>query len=78
MRHGRPRWHGLGSLELVSLAEARDAALVCRKMLLEGVDPIEAKGAPRKSKRSSRAGQRHDVQGLRHALHRRSPSRMAE
>ena len=45
MRHGRPRWHGLGSVALVPLAEARDAALACRKMLREGVDPIEAKRA---------------------------------
>jgi len=45
MRHGRPRWHGLGSIELVTLAEARDKALACRKMLLDGTDPIEAKQA---------------------------------
>jgi integrase len=47
MRYGRPRWHGLGSVELVSLAEAREAALACRKMLREGLDPIEAKQAER-------------------------------
>jgi Arm DNA-binding domain len=47
MRYGRPRWHGLGSVELVSLAEAREAALACRKMLREGIDPIEAKQAER-------------------------------
>jgi integrase len=45
MRHGKGRWHGLGSLELVTLAEARDKALAGRKMLLEGVDPIEARHA---------------------------------
>ena len=43
MRDGRPRWHGLGSLDLVSLAEARDQALACRKLILAGGDPIEAK-----------------------------------
>jgi integrase len=41
MRHGVPRWHGLGAYELVSLAEARDKALACRKLLLAGIDPIE-------------------------------------
>lgn len=43
MREGRPRWHGLGSLELVTLAEAREKALDCRKLVLAGGDPIEAK-----------------------------------
>ena len=47
MRDGRPRWHGLGPVELVTLAEARDKALACRKMLLDGIDPIEAKRAER-------------------------------
>jgi integrase len=41
MRNGRPRWHGLGSFDLVSLAEARDKAIERRKMLRDGVDPIE-------------------------------------
>ena len=41
MRHGTSHWHGLGSCDLVPLAEARDKAIVCRKMLLAGTDPIE-------------------------------------
>ncbi len=40
---GRQRQMGLGSLETVSLAEARDAALAARKRLEGGVDPIKAK-----------------------------------
>jgi integrase len=47
MRHGKPHWHGLGSVELVTLAEARDAALACRKTLRDGIDPIDAKQAER-------------------------------
>jgi integrase len=47
MRHGVARWHGLGSCDLVSLAEARDKAIACRRALLEGVDPIERKRAVR-------------------------------
>jgi integrase len=39
----RQRQMGLGSLETVSLAEARDAALAARKQVEAGVDPIEAK-----------------------------------
>jgi integrase len=44
-RHGRPHWHGLGSCDLVTLAEARDAVIDCRKLLRAGIDPIEAKKA---------------------------------
>jgi len=42
-RHGRERQMGLGSLNTLSLAEARSAARECRKALLEGRDPIEAR-----------------------------------
>jgi Arm DNA-binding domain len=41
-QNGRARKMGLGPLHTVSLAEARDAALACRKQLREGIDPIEA------------------------------------
>jgi integrase len=41
MRHGTPHWHGLGSYDLVSLAEAREKVIACRRMLLENIDPIE-------------------------------------
>src|SRR5271166_3692944 len=41
------RWMGLGPLHTVSLAEARQKALECRKMVLEGIDPIEARRAKR-------------------------------
>ena len=34
---------GLGSLHTISLAEARDEALLCRKQLRDGIDPIEAR-----------------------------------
>ena len=37
------RDHGLGSAETLSLAEARDRALACRKLRLDGFDPIEVK-----------------------------------
>jgi integrase len=47
MRHGVAHWHGLGSCDLVTLAEAREKALACRKMLLAGTDPIEHERARR-------------------------------
>jgi hypothetical protein len=46
--HGRSHGMGLGPCDLVTLAEARDEALLLRKKLLKGVDPLE-------EQRSSRA-----------------------
>ena len=41
--NGRRREMGLGSFPDVSLAEAREKAAMCRKLVKEGVDPIEAR-----------------------------------
>jgi len=41
--NGRRREMGLGSFPDVSLAEAREKAAKCRKLVKEGVDPIEAR-----------------------------------
>ena len=43
MRHGRARAMGLGSADLVSLADARNRARDARRALLDGADPIEAR-----------------------------------
>ena len=48
---GRTRDMGLGSLRSVSLADAREAAQECRKLLAEGADPIEARSATRGARR---------------------------
>jgi len=40
MLHGTPRWMGLGPVHTVSLADAREKARQCRKLVLDGVDPI--------------------------------------
>ncbi len=42
---GRARQMGLGPVELVSLAEARDAALEARKLVFKGIDPIDHRNA---------------------------------
>ncbi len=34
---------GLGPYPEITLAEAREKALVCRRMLIAGIDPIEAR-----------------------------------
>lgn len=46
--HGRAREMGLGPLHTVSLAEAREKAIACRKLLAEGIDPIEHRNAERR------------------------------
>lgn len=45
MLRGRARWMGLGPLDLVSLAEARQRATAAHKLLLDGQDPIESRRA---------------------------------
>jgi integrase len=44
---GRAREMGLGSVDLVSLAEARERVVELRKMLRNGIDPIENRRATR-------------------------------
>ena len=45
MIKGRSRAMGMGALHTVSLAEARQAALECRKLVREGKDPIDERHA---------------------------------
>ncbi|CAH36594.1 tyrosine-type recombinase/integrase [Burkholderia pseudomallei] len=45
--HGRSREMGLGPYTALSLAEARKRAEDCRRLLLDGVDPIEARKGDR-------------------------------
>jgi integrase len=48
---GKARQMGLGAVHTISLPEAREAALMCRKQLHEGIDPIEARNRGRASQR---------------------------
>jgi integrase len=52
---GRGREMGLGSCITVSLAEARDRALKCRKLREEDIDPIDAREAARRQESLERA-----------------------
>jgi integrase len=54
MRRGRARGMGLGPLHTISLAEARVKALDCRKQLLGGIDPLDARHAQRKAAQFAR------------------------
>jgi len=54
MRGGKARGMGLGPLHTISLAEARDKALDCRKQLLNGVDPLNERHMQRKTARQAR------------------------
>ncbi|AOK17037.1 integrase [Burkholderia cepacia] len=54
MRGGISRGMGLGPVHTVSLAEARIKAQDVRRMLLNGIDPLEAKRATRQQERRER------------------------
>jgi integrase len=47
MRHGRSHQMGLGPVSLISLAEAREKAFAYRRLLLDGIDPLEHRRAAR-------------------------------
>ncbi|WP_133647767.1 tyrosine-type recombinase/integrase [Paraburkholderia flava] len=47
MRAGKARGMGLGPLHTIGLAEARVRALDCRRLLLDGADPIDSRDAKR-------------------------------
>ena len=49
MRNGKAHGMGLGPLHTVSLAEARNTAHECRRMLLAGISPLDAKESNRKA-----------------------------
>jgi integrase len=51
MLDGKAREMGLGPLHTIGLSEARDLALSCRKKVLEGIDPLDAKHAKRKARK---------------------------
>ncbi len=55
MLNGKAREMGLGPIELVSLAEARQKAIAGRKLLLDGIDPLDQRKAE-KAARVAQAG----------------------
>ena len=55
MLRGRSREMGLGAIHTVTLAEAREKATSCRKLLFAGVDPIDDRDQQRTAARSESA-----------------------
>lgn len=49
MLAGKAREMGLGPVHTVGLADARERALACRRLLLDGIDPIEARTNARRT-----------------------------
>lgn len=47
MRNGKARGMGLGPVHTIGLADARARALGCRRLLLDGIDPIDSRNAER-------------------------------
>jgi Arm domain-containing DNA-binding protein len=56
--NGRERQMGLGPIHTVTLVEARSKAVECRKLLLDKIDPIEARDAERAARSNALAGRR--------------------
>jgi integrase len=48
--HGRSRWMGLGPIDAVGLAEARQRAIAARKQVKAGLDPIDQREDERRAK----------------------------
>ena len=40
---GREKWTGLGSYPVVTLADAREKALMLKRQILQGTDPVQQK-----------------------------------
>jgi len=55
MRAGKARGMGLGPTHTIGLADARARALNCRRLLIDGTDPIDARDAERAAKRLDEA-----------------------
>ena len=53
--NGKTRHMGLGSLAVISLADARTAAIECRRLCHAGVDPLEHRKASRTEARLATA-----------------------
>jgi integrase len=70
-RGGKGHWMGLGPDDLVSLAQARDAAIDARRMLRDGIDPIAARRAAKAAAAASDAPVRtfNEVAALYIAAH---------
>lgn len=71
-RLGRARAMGLGPLTEVSLAEARDAASECRRLLRQGIDPIEQRRNQKVAQQLASGRRFRDVVDLYIAAHESS------
>ena len=50
----KQREMGLGSLNTISMAQARELAVECRRLVLAGLDPIEERNKEKRPKRKPR------------------------
>jgi len=62
----RSREMGLGPVHAISLSEARDRALQCRKMRHQGIDPIEARKAERQRARDKSLPEKSAIRAVDH------------
>jgi integrase len=52
---GRARWMGLGPYPEITLARAREKGLEARRLKIEGIDPLDQRGAERQARRAKAA-----------------------
>ncbi len=57
--NGKPRTMGLGAYDLLTLAEARERGHAARRLLLDGIDPLEAKRRGRRGVRRPACAKKH-------------------
>ena len=76
MLDGRAREMGLGALHTIGLAEARERATAARRLLLDGIDPLDARNAARTA--ASWTPQAPSPSGTARQVHCRQQGRLAQ
>ncbi|WP_425543135.1 Arm DNA-binding domain-containing protein [Rhodanobacter soli] len=72
--NGRTREMSLGNFKTFGLRDARDRATSCRRLLADGIDPIDQRNAAMQKKRLTDARAATDPQsGILH-LHQSTPN----
>jgi len=66
--NGTPRHMGMGPCDLITLAEARAKARDARRLLLDGIDPLEAKQSARRQRLLATTRAKHSRSAPRPSL----------
>ena len=69
----KQREMGLGSLNLISLATARDMTLECRRQILSGLDPLEERARSKRARQLAQARSITFQQAAEHCIASKTP-----